>query len=82
MQIIIQLESRMDKQKLNDNGQRNHDLFLHFFACRWKDPDPDPRGPKTYGSYQCCGSGMFTPDPGSRVEKIPGSRSASKNLSF
>ncbi len=36
---------------------------------------------------QCCGSEMFIPDPnffhtGSRVKKIPGSASASKNLSI
>ncbi len=39
--------------------------------------------------WQCCGSGMFIPDPnfvhpGSRIKKIPapGSGSASKNLSI
>jgi hypothetical protein len=44
-------------------------------------------GPKTQYRKQCCGSGMFIPDPnffhhGSRVKKIsdPGSGSASKNL--
>jgi hypothetical protein len=39
------------------------------------------------GTKQCCGSGMFIPDPnffhpGSRAKKIPGSASASKNYSI
>jgi hypothetical protein len=52
-------------------------LLLHFI-----------QGPR-FGNWQCCGSGMFVPDPnffqsGSRVKKIPvpGSGSASKNLSI
>ncbi len=32
-------------------------------------------------AIQCCGSGMFIPDPGSRVKKITDLRSASKNIS-
>ncbi len=31
-------------------------VYLNCFACWWKNPDPDPRGPKTYGFY---GSGTL-----------------------
>jgi hypothetical protein len=36
---------------------------------------------KVYTQKHCCGSGMFIPDPGSRVDKVPDpvSGSASKN---
>ncbi len=57
-------------------SQRSHKtvgikIFLNVFAWWEKDPDPnlwltdpDPGHQKSYGFYQCCGSGMFIPDPG------------------
>jgi hypothetical protein len=48
---------------IGKQSKRNHiiavveiKVFLNFFACRWREPvtkkitDPDPEGPKTYGS--------------------------------
>jgi hypothetical protein len=40
-----------------DKKSAENKVFINFFACLWKDPDtykiitdPDPGGPKTYGS--------------------------------
>jgi hypothetical protein len=35
-----------DRISLRNNKTAEIMVYLNFFACGWKDPDPDPRGPK------------------------------------
>ncbi len=40
-----------DNMSLKSHEKVEVMVYLYFFACWWKDPDPDPRGTKTCGSH-------------------------------